>query len=69
MEKDNTCAVEYCGHPRSAHYTYILNGAAQMRCRLCDPHRNRRGGGEYEMVSGSAEADMYLLADHDFKEG
>lgn len=58
-----------CGHPKSDHYEYILNGHPQIRCKKCDPHSNRSNmPTHYAMTSGSAESDMYLAADHDFEE-
>lgn len=57
-----------CGHDRSEHYEYILNGRPQTRCKACDPHKHRGSGSDIRvMVKGTAESDMYFYADHDFK--
>jgi hypothetical protein len=60
------CAAPLCGHPESDHYTYILNGRDQTRCRSCDPHTGKEIPTLYAMESGTYEAAMYHAADHDF---
>lgn len=54
-----------CGHPRSDHYQYILNGHDQTRCKSCDPMSGIPGG-NYAMDHDSYVAAMYRAADHGF---
>lgn len=55
-----------CGHAKSDHYTYVLNGHDQQRCKKCDPHTGKRIGAVHAMQAGSEEDRMYHFADHDF---
>lgn len=54
-----------CGHDEADHYTYILNGRPQQRCRACDPLKDRTGN--IEIVAGSETDRLYKFADHDFE--
>lgn len=56
-----------CGHPRSAHYTYILNGLPQERCKACDPFA-QNSDTLVAMETDSYVAAMYYAADHTFQE-
>lgn len=55
-----------CGHPRSSHYDYILNGRDQQRCSRCDPMTGKASG-LYEVQGDSYAAAMMLAADHWFE--
>lgn len=55
-----------CGHKHEDHYTYILNGHEQSRCKSCDPMAGLPAG-NYEMVSDSYVAAMNKAADHEFE--
>jgi hypothetical protein len=57
------CAVAACGHPRSSHYDYILNGRDQQRCRDCDPTAGLPAG-LYEAQGDTYAAAMMAAADH-----
>lgn len=63
-ETDPLCLT--CGHRRSAHYEYCLNGFPQTRCRECDPHTGKRIGVHHAMVEGSEEHRAYHFSDHNF---
>lgn len=63
---DDLCV---CGHPRSDHYNYILNGEPQVRCKSCDPLTSVRSSGDVELIGfeeGTYARAMYFAADHDF---
>lgn len=57
-----------CGHEQDAHYTYILNGHPQTRCRACDPwvKAGIKGGGNFTIQAGSRFEQQDRAADHEF---
>ncbi len=55
-----------CGHDRERHYTYILNGREQWRCKWCDPFLGNGRGGNFVMSDAMAKLDQ--AADHEFVE-
>lgn len=62
--QSEVCAAPGCGHPRSEHYTYLLNNKPVMRCRACDPVAYRRG----DYARTHEEALRSAVADHEFAE-
>lgn len=55
-----------CGHPKTDHYEYILNGEPQGCCLRCDPMKDMRGELCIGIVAGSAFDKQNRFADHDF---
>lgn len=55
-----------CGHQRADHYTYILNGHEQVRCKQCDPFTRSRAQ-QVAIQPGTYLHAMYHAADHDFE--
>lgn len=56
-----------CGHSKEEHYSYILNGRPQSRCKGCDPWKGA-GGGVFVIDAGSKFEQQDRAADHDFVE-